>query len=108
MRQNWTGQILKGILATGEEATDERSQTVTFFVTAVVPGFFSQQPALTSDGTLSFAPAPDTVGRAYIQVYMRDDGGTSYGGEGRSATKTFSITIRETGESPPVNLIDVV
>lgn len=76
---------------------NERGQTVTFTVTndnaaAFAPG---QQPAVASDGTLTFQPASIVLARmtATVTVVAHDNGGTANGGQDTSASQQFTITI---------------
>ncbi|MFO7545575.1 MAG: InlB B-repeat-containing protein [Trueperaceae bacterium] len=78
--------------------TDELGQTVTFDVTEV-PGSgsgtlaFDTAPALSSDGTLSYAPSVGTYGSRTFQAVASDDGGTANGGQDTSGPQTFTITV---------------
>jgi VCBS repeat-containing protein len=57
----------------------EADQTVTFETSVSIQegdlDLFAVPPAITSDGTLTFTPAPDRVGRAKVTVAAHDDGG---------------------------------
>jgi len=78
--------------ATGISAgpPDEASQTLTFHVTANSnPSLFSAQPAITSDGTLSFTTASGASGTSSITVTLQDNGG----GNDTSAPATFTIRL---------------
>jgi len=76
---------------------NESAQTVTFTVTNDNPGAFAfgQQPAVDSNGTLTFQPACFllTPSLAHVTVTAHDDGGTANGGQDTSAPQTFTITI---------------
>ena len=72
---------------------NESSQTVTFTVTNDNSSLFSVQPAVASDGTLTYTPALLAVGTATVTVRAVDDGGTANGGIDTSPPETFTITI---------------
>jgi hypothetical protein len=72
---------------------DEAGQTVTFTVTSNNPGLFAVQPALSSNGTLTYKPKPLAVGTAVVTVRAVDNGGTADGGVDTSSAQTFTITI---------------
>jgi len=81
--------------ATGVTAgpADESSQNVTFTVSSTNGGLFAVQPAIASDGTLTFTPTLLALGSSTVTVRARDDGGSSGGGSDTSAPQTFTITI---------------
>ncbi|HYG78294.1 MAG TPA: autotransporter-associated beta strand repeat-containing protein [Planctomycetota bacterium] len=89
--------------ATGISAgpTDEAGQTLTFTVTANTnPALFSVQPAVASDGTLTFTPAADENGTATITLQLADNGGTANGGVDTSATQQFVINVTAVNDAP--------
>lgn len=81
--------------ATGIEAgpANESSQSVSFVVTVSNPGLFAAQPAVSSDGTLTYTPKLVAVGVATVTVRAVDSGGTADGGNDTSPPHTFTITI---------------
>jgi len=72
---------------------DESSQNVTFIVTNDNPGLFATQPAVGSNGTLTFTPTLLAIGSATVTVRAVDNGGTASGGSDTSPPQTFTITI---------------
>jgi hypothetical protein len=72
---------------------DESSQNVTFIVTVSNPGLFAVQPAVASDGTLTYKPKPLGLGTATVTVRAVDDGGTANGGSDTSAPQSCTITV---------------
>jgi hypothetical protein len=72
---------------------NESSQSVSFIVTANNPGLFAVQPAVSSDGTLTFTPKLLPLGTTTVTVRAVDNGGTANGGQNTSASQTFTITI---------------
>ena len=88
--------------ATGITAgpADESGQTVTFTVTNSNPALFSVQPAVSSNGTLTFTPAANANGSATLTVTAKDNGGTANGGNDTSASQTSSITVTAVNDEP--------
>ena len=72
---------------------DEASQTLTFTVTNDNTGLFLVQPALSTNGTLMFTPAPNAEGVAQATVTLKDNGGTANGGQDTSPPQSFTITV---------------
>jgi hypothetical protein len=94
---NWASNISAG--------PNEAGQSLTFIVTGNTnPGLFSDGPALGSDGTLTYTPAPDANGSASVTVVLKDDGGKVNGGEDTSSAQTFRINVSAVND-PPVNRI---
>jgi hypothetical protein len=90
---NWATSISAG-------PADESSQTVTFTVTNDNPSLFSVQPAVSSNGTLTYTPAPNRNGTANLTVTAHDDGGTANGGNDTSAPQSSSINITPVNDEP--------
>jgi hypothetical protein len=88
----WAGGFVPG-------PADEASQAVEAYLVSDVsnPTLFSSLPAVSTDGTLSYTPAPGASGTSTFSVRVRDDGGTSGGGINTSAPQVFTITV--TGEA---------
>jgi len=88
--------------ATGISAgPNESEQTLTFQVTANTnPTLFSAGPAVSDTGTLTFTPAANSSGSALITVVLKDNGGTSNGGQDTSAAETFQITVIPINDVP--------
>ncbi len=70
----------------------EAWQSVTFTVTNNNNALFTQQPAISPNGTLTYT-AGTTAGTALVTVYATDNGGTANGGWNQSIWQTFPITI---------------
>jgi hypothetical protein len=75
-------------------------QTVDFLVSSDNPAMFATQPAVSSNGTLSFVPAADANGVANVTVRAHDNGGTANGGVDTSAPQTFVITVTPVNDRP--------
>jgi VCBS repeat-containing protein len=79
---------------------NEGSQTVSFIVTDNNNALFAVQPAISSNGVLTFTPAPDANGSATVTVTLHDDGGTANGGVNSSAPQTFTINVTAVNDPP--------
>ncbi|MEO8379359.1 MAG: Ig-like domain-containing protein [Acidobacteriota bacterium] len=90
---NWATAIAPG-------PADESGQTVTFTVTNDNPSLFSVQPALSSNGTLTFTPAANAYGSATITVTAQDNGGTANGGDDTSNPQTSAINVTPVNDEP--------
>jgi Big-like domain-containing protein len=90
---NWATAISAG-------PANESGQTVTFNVANDNNALFSAQPAVASNGTLTYTPAPNANGVATVTVTAHDDGGTANGGVDTSAPQTFPITVTSVNDAP--------
>ncbi|MDD2269304.1 MAG: Ig-like domain-containing protein, partial [Eubacteriales bacterium] len=93
---NWAKSISAG-------ASNESGQALTFEVTIIETDnayLFSTPPAISSNGTLTFSPAPDQFGTATVSAILRDNGGTSNGGADTSETKIFRIVVLPVNDAP--------
>ncbi|MFA6544361.1 MAG: Ig-like domain-containing protein [Limisphaerales bacterium] len=79
---------------------DESGQVVSFVVTNNNNALFSVQPAIGTNGTLTFTPALNASGSATVTVYAQDDGGILNGGVDTSAAQTFTITVTTVNDAP--------
>lgn len=94
---SWATNILAG----PPSALDELlTQSVNFTVTATDPSLFAVQPAISSDGTLSFTPATDANGTSSVTVQAVDDGPTGGLNVNVSPTQTFSLRINPVNDAP--------
>ncbi len=81
--------------------TDEGSQSLSFEITSNTnAALFAVEPAVASDGTLSYTPAPDANGSATVGVRLTDDGGAADGGLDASGDQAFSITVSPVNDPP--------
>lgn len=84
---------------------NEAGQLVTFQITGNSnSGLFAQQPAIATNGTLTYRPAVGMSGTAIITVLAQDNGGTSNGGVNQSGPQTFTITVNPA----PVNSLPTI
>ncbi len=84
---------------------NEASQIMHFTVTNDNTGLFSEQPAISPDGLLTYTPAPDANGTATVTVRLHDDGGTENGGNDTSPALYFAITVVPANDPPAVSVI---
>lgn len=80
--------------------TNESAQTLQFVVVATNSAFFSTQPAIAANGTLTFVAATNAFGTNTIQVQIQDNGGTNNTGIDISAVQTFDIVVTGTNDAP--------
>ncbi|HEX7376310.1 MAG TPA: SBBP repeat-containing protein, partial [Pirellulales bacterium] len=71
----------------------EQNEVVNFNVTNDNPALFTVPPAIDSNGTLTYTPAPGVSGSTTVTVLAHNNGGTANGGSDTSAAKTFPITV---------------
>ncbi|HEX7833097.1 MAG TPA: Ig-like domain-containing protein, partial [Thermoanaerobaculia bacterium] len=90
---NWVTSISAG-------PANEAGQTVTFTVSNNNPSLFSVQPAVASNGTLTFTPAANAYGSATVTVTAHDNGGTANGGVDTSASQTSTINVNGVNDEP--------
>ncbi|MDF1553455.1 MAG: Ig-like domain-containing protein [Deferrisomatales bacterium] len=76
---------------------DEGGQVLAFVVTDNTnPALFAAGPAVASDGTLTYTPAPGANGSADITIELQDDGG----GADTSAPFTFTVFVAPVNDPP--------
>jgi CSLREA domain-containing protein len=80
--------------------SNESTQTVSFTATNNNNALFSDQPQVSSDGTLTYTPAENANGTATVTVTANDSGGTADGGVDTSAAQTFTITVTAVDDNP--------
>ncbi|MDB6028210.1 MAG: tandem-95 repeat protein, partial [Verrucomicrobiales bacterium] len=90
---NWATNIIAG-------PSDESGQALSFVVTNDNNSLFAVQPALSTNGTLTFVPADNAFGAAMVTVLLQDDGGTAYGGSDTSSAQTFLLNITPINDAP--------
>ena len=94
------GPRTAAIWATGVTAGPLETQALTFTVTGNTnPGLFTTQPAVSSTGALTYAPAPNANGTAVITLTLTDD--AAAGGPAlTTAPQTFTITVTPVNDAP--------
>jgi len=90
---NWASAISPG-------PANESAQTLTFSISNTNTGLFTQQPALSPTGTLTYNVANNVSGTAIVTVILSDNGGTANGGVASSAPQTFTITVSNVNDAP--------
>jgi len=85
--KNWATGVSTG--------TGPSSQTAGFRATARRTALFSTQPAIASDGTLSFQSAPDSNGTTWVLLRLGASETTD-----SSALDSFQITVRPVNDAP--------
>ena len=78
----------------------ESSQVVSFVLSNDNPSLFSEAPAISGAGDLTFTPATEAFGTALVEMYAQDNGGTNFGGLNRSAVKRFKIAVTGVNDAP--------
>ena len=79
---------------------NESGQSLTFMVTNDNNALFSQQPAVSPTGTLTYTTADDSNGSAQVTVVMMDDGGTANGGDDTTDPQMFTISATAVNDAP--------
>jgi VCBS repeat-containing protein len=79
---------------------EERAQNVFFILSVEQPQLFAALPTITSTGKLTFRPNPDANGKTLVSVFLKDDGGTEFGGQDQSDSATFYIDIKAVNDPP--------
>ncbi len=91
---NWVTNINVG-------ASNERyEQGMSFVMTNDNPTLFLESPYIEWDGSLHFTPNPNAAGTALVTAYIRDTGGTNYGGIDTSLPKQFTVTVLPVNHPP--------
>jgi hypothetical protein len=90
---NWATDISAG-------PTNESSQIVTFLVSNNNSNLFLAQPAISTNGTLTFTLATNANGSATVTVSAQDNGGTDNGGNDTSTPQTFMVNVAAANDPP--------
>lgn len=83
--------------------SDEAGQTVTFAVNTDHPEYFTVQPVIGTDGTLTFTAVSHVSGTAALTIIGQDSGGVANGGDDEADPVVGSI-ILSGATVPPVVL----
>lgn len=84
--------------------SDENAQTFTYSVTAAQTNYFSVQPAIATNGLLTFTLAADKAGTNLLTVRMVDSGGTANKGL-NTATNSFRLIVTNVNDAPTISEI---
>ena len=90
---SWAGLISPG-------PPDEASQSIQFYLISSVEALFESPPEISSNGRLTFKPAPDMHGKALITIYLEDNGPKTNGGSNVSEFKQFAINVLSVNDAP--------
>lgn len=90
---------------------NEADQSVNGYAVTVVsnPGLFAAggEPAVSTDGSLTYALAEDANGTAEFDVMVTDDGGFAFpGDEDTSAAQRFALVVRAVNDAPSIVAVD--
>eukprot|EP01062_Namystynia_karyoxenos_P066504 TRINITY_DN60431_c0_g1_i1.p1 TRINITY_DN60431_c0_g1~~TRINITY_DN60431_c0_g1_i1.p1 ORF type:complete len:1976 (+),score=519.89 TRINITY_DN60431_c0_g1_i1:75-6002(+) len=101
--ENWAYQVTAG--GWEEDYKQMSSQMLFWSVKNDNPSLFKTQPYIkytqgSYTGDLCFTPATDATGKATVEIYLTDDGGTADSGCDAKRAETISITIIETNDPP--------
>ncbi len=91
-------QTVSGWATSISPGTNEATQTVSFLVAPVIPAdtaFFSVQPAVAANGTLTYTTAPNANGSVTLTVTAMDSGGAA-----SVVPQTFVINITAVNDVP--------
>ena len=100
--ENTGAQSLTAWATNISEGQGDTAQTLNFLVSNNDTGLFSVEPAISTDGILTYTPAPGTSGTATVTVALHDNGGTANGGVDTSPSQTFNITVTPGVATPQV------
>lgn len=85
---SWASEISAG-------PADESAQSLSFACEVSNSSLFSEQPAISANGVLSFIPAADANGSATVSVTLSDDGAPV-----GAVTGEFVITVNPVNDAP--------
>jgi len=92
----WATALSKG-------PSDETAQALDFIVTNNNNGLFSVQPAIDTNGNLTYTSTANLSGTATVTVQIHDNGGTANSGVDTSAAQTFTITVNPVNDAPVIS-----
>lgn len=96
------GSVLLNNWAINISDGDNEIQLLTFNITGNSnPDLFSTQPAINSEGTLTFVLAENAFGDADIKITLSDDGNVNT----TSNKSNFSINVTPVNDQPQINAI---
>jgi hypothetical protein len=100
----------RGAWASGISAgPTEVGQHVRFVIDGLTnPQLFSEAPALSATGDLTFTPARNANGTATITARLVDDGGRANGGVDASEPVEFTIRVNAVNDAPTIAVAPVV
>ena len=84
----------------GGNGTETFQSVLRYIVSNNNSVLFSVQPAIDTNGNLTFTTAQNVIGTATLTVQVQDNGGTANGGIDTSAAVTCSITVQYVNQPP--------
>ncbi len=84
--------------------TNENSQKLTFVLTTTNTAFFTTQPAMNTNGLLSFKTATNVFGTNYLTVRLTDNGDSQNGGTNASAPQALEIIVSAVNDAPTMSV----
>lgn len=84
---------------------NESAQVVDFITGNDNNALFSVQPAVSSNGSLTFTPSGNFAGRATVSVVIHDNGGTENGGIDESLVQAFIIEVKPVGATDEITTL---
>lgn len=87
-------------MMTAGSPEEDRKQHLSWIVNTDQPLLFLEQPSISADGTLTYAPAPHAAGIAHVTAWLKDDGGVLNGGSDTSTPYEFTITFSAVTHRP--------
>ncbi|HET7842681.1 MAG TPA: tandem-95 repeat protein, partial [Xanthomonadales bacterium] len=95
-------QSLAGWATFSAGPANESAQAVVGYTVSNVSNtaLFATQPAVATNGTLTYTPATNVSGTSTFQVVVQDNGGTANGGLDTSVAQTFTITVNGVNDPP--------
>ena len=90
---NWAQNISPG-------PPDQSSETVTFQVSDNNSTLFAVQPAISSDGTLTYTPAAFADGSAIVTVTAMNSGSNNPPNQNTSGSQTFTLNLTPINQQP--------
>jgi hypothetical protein len=84
----------------GGNGTETFQSVLRYIVSNSNNALFSVQPAIDTNGNLTFTTAQNVIGTATLTVQVQDNGGTANGGNDTSATVTCAITVQYVNQPP--------
>ncbi|XZE35954.1 Ig-like domain-containing protein [Pirellulaceae bacterium SH501] len=98
--QPWATDILAGPINAPDEWSGATAQQVTFTATASNPAFFSVQPAVDSNGVLTFTLARDVNGIVTVDIVAVDNGATGGDNVNTSSPHRLTISVGSLNDAP--------
>jgi VCBS repeat-containing protein len=97
-------QTVNNFATNMNDGDPELDQSLTFTITGNSnSALFSVAPAISSTGTLTYTPAANVTGSAFIQITLSDNGSATAPNVNTSPAQSFTITVTPVNDAPIVN-----